>query len=733
MAKYTVKQGDTKGKLKQLFGVDINSSSYRDRDPNKLFAGEVIDIPDAKNPVSSVMTKGQIDLSKVVEDKKPVGPSSSITDLSKAFAGDGTMDEKMQKFADTNPEVADKLMNDLGYSKKSTDTPFPTYDPAPKTPEEQMNDRQTSLTSEIATLEEKIANKEANRTSALDTAGVFEDMQRLDELKAQLKAAEDRSIEIPIEKRQELRGQGATKTEFNAATRPELEKSLLTELAKSRETSRLTDVINTSIKIIDQKLDSEFEKDKFTYESKVKQLEKIEKLHADIITERQKVLLEDRKFQQSLILEGIKSDNSLRGDLLKEIAKSGIVGSELEDLTGKSVNELLAYIGGRTSPSNWDTLGYEEAARTLDKDTFAKYEKYIDFKSRGGITEEEDKRIQEGLGLQMGADFVTKTIEDMLADTEGLGNSVGTGGLGNKDLSIFGLGVESSKFRGLFKTLTSANTLETLKSLKAQGTSLGAVSEKELEILTQAQNSLGMVLDENGNFTGRSNLKESDFKTALETMRLASMKVYVAAGMGKAAYAASGLQNADYATVEKLYKDLKTNGSPALQKGTQAGQAGRDYAAEELTGAAAEVIKQEEGFRSQAYQDQTGKWTIGFGTTTVNGRPVQPGDTLSREQAEAVMHEQIVNNYTNFADTVTKEITPSQFAALTSFEYNLGPGVWNSTTGKQILSLINEGKYASAGELMKKYNKSRDPKTGTLAFNPVLAKRRAREADLLLA
>jgi lysozyme len=208
------------------------------------------------------------------------------------------------------------------------------------------------------------------------------------------------------------------------------------------------------------------------------------------------------------------------------------------------------------------------------------------------------------------------------------------------------------------------------------------------------------------------------------------MKVYIATGIGKQAYADSNLQNADFNTVSKMYNDLKTNGSPALQNKAQYGGQ-RDYASEELS-AASNLIQKEEGFRSQAYQDQTGKWTIGFGTTMINGRPVQPGDVLSREQSTSVMQSQILNNYTNFADVVTVDMTPNQFAALTSFEYNLGGGVWNSTTGRQIIAAINSRRFSEAGQLMKQYNKSKNPQTGTLALNPGLASRREREAALLL-
>ena len=149
-------------------------------------------------------------------------------------------------------------------------------------------------------------------------------------------------------------------------------------------------------------------------------------------------------------------------------------------------------------------------------------------------------------------------------------------------------------------------------------------------------------------------------------------------------------------------------------------------------GMAMNFIAQEEGFREQAYQDQTGKWTIGFGTTVINGRPVGPGDTLSRQESQKVMRDQIVNSYTSFANKVGNNISPNQFAALTSFEYNLGSNVWNQPSGQKIIKSINQGNFQQAGQLMQQFNKSRNPSSGQLGFNKGLANRRRKEAELLI-
>ncbi|MGB9694012.1 MAG: lysozyme, partial [Fervidobacterium sp.] len=47
-----------------------------------------------------------------------------------------------------------------------------------------------------------------------------------------------------------------------------------------------------------------------------------------------------------------------------------------------------------------------------------------------------------------------------------------------------------------------------------------------------------------------------------------------------------------------------------------------------------DLVKEFEGFSSKAYQDVVGVWTIGYGTTKINGSPVRPDMTCTRDQAE---------------------------------------------------------------------------------------------------
>lgn len=731
MATYTVKSGDTKSKLQKQFGIALTDSQYKSSDPNKLQVGEVLNygapVQGPVQPFIGPIQNGKVDLSKVVENVQPYNEPTTV--VSSVDRPDGTT---MNRTSDGKTDVGTYRKNPDGtLTFVPQQTSGPTFQDAPVqtyenlTPEGKLENTAKTIADEIATLEEKMSKREQNRTTALDEAGVFEDMQTLNGLKDQLRTAQDRGLEIPIEGRQKLRGQQATKTEFNQLTNPALEKNVLEQLSASRATSRLTDTINTNIAIIDQTIKAETEADEFLYTQKQKRLETVQSIYGDIMTEKQKQAAADQKFQYDLLLEGVKSDNSLRSDLIKEIAKKGVTGGQLGDVMNMSIDELVKYQGNISSPTNWSTMTFEEAAMRLDPDSFKKYEAYKNFEKTA--TDEEKKAVEQSLALTQNAKSTITLLENMLNDTAGLKTSVGFG-IGNMDFSILGGGVESAKFRANAKQLLSQATLDKLLELKAAGGTLGAISEKELEILANAATALGTITDKDGKPTGRFKFDEQDFKTALETMRTASMKTFIATSIGKEAYNRAGYINADFETIQKRYTDLIENGSkPQVDYSTQ------DANPSVNLETAFDTLRQEEGLRTNAYQDQTGTWTIGYGNTQINGRPVRPGDVLSKDQAESLMRKSVVENYTNFTEKIGTEMTPNQFAALTSFEYNLGSGVWNTSTGQRILQLINSGDYASAGQIMQQYNKSKNPVTGQLELNRVLAQRRAREANLLLS
>lgn len=686
-------------------------------------------IPAVSSP-TVVNDQGAVDVSKIPEGVEVVDiPGTNLQDLSVAFSGKAD-ETTMNDIATRDPRLASlaKQYQDTG----TFVSPTPTDPTTELTGADKVASEAAAVASEIRTLEEKMANREQTKSDAYDSAGIFEDLRQFNKLKEKQRAIQDREIEIPIEAKQQLRGRMATKDDFNQLTAPAIESNLMDQLAISRQVSAYSDAIETNLAVIDSKLKAANDRDDFIYSEKIKQLNTLQTAYSNIITEEQKQAIEFQKFQYDLLRDASKADNDLRNDLLKEFATSGkFSGMQLNDMLDMPIDQLLTMSYDEKTPTNWANLSYEEAATTLDKESFDRYQKYIEWKKTA--TEEEDTAVTQKLAIQQTAENTIGLIESLLNDKSGLETSVGTSWAGRSDFReglVTGFGSESKTFRANAKKLLSQATLDKLLELKAAGGTLGAISEKELDILANAATALGTLTDKEGRATGRFDMSEEDFKTALETMRLASMKVYIAETIGKKAYGAAGYQNMgveDFDTIEKRYKDLKANPPGST-----------NYAEQELRSnqnldSAFNLIKQEEGLRTEAYQDTTGTWTIGFGNTQINGRPVQPGDRLTERQAEALMQQSVIEKYTSFANNIQTEVTPNQFAALTSFEYNLGSDVWNTPTGREILSLINQGRNEEAGRLMLQYHKAKDPRTGELVYNNVLAQRRMREANLLLS
>lgn len=110
---------------------------------------------------------------------------------------------------------------------------------------------------------------------------------------------------------------------------------------------------------------------------------------------------------------------------------------------------------------------------------------------------------------------------------------------------------------------------------------------------------------------------------------------------------------------------------------------------------AIDLIKQFEGFRANAYQDTVGVWTIGYGTTRINGQPVTAGTTITQDQALQLVQQE-VNKLTRQIDTIVAvPINDNQLNALVDFAYNLG---FNALKTSTLIRKLNAGDYNGAAD-----------------------------------
>jgi lysozyme len=79
-----------------------------------------------------------------------------------------------------------------------------------------------------------------------------------------------------------------------------------------------------------------------------------------------------------------------------------------------------------------------------------------------------------------------------------------------------------------------------------------------------------------------------------------------------------------------------------------------------------------EDFREESYLDQSGTWTIGYGTTRINGAPVTMGMKINEPVGRALLDGRLQNTIETINDSVHVVLTQNQFDALCSLAYNIG-------------------------------------------------------------
>ena len=135
-----------------------------------------------------------------------------------------------------------------------------------------------------------------------------------------------------------------------------------------------------------------------------------------------------------------------------------------------------------------------------------------------------------------------------------------------------------------------------------------------------------------------------------------------------------------------------------------------------------EIIKAHEGLVLYAYPDPgTGgePWTIGYGHT----KGVTPGMSISEEQAEVFLHEDLAGFEKAVLDLLPISFTQSEFDALVSFTFNVGAYALETSTLRKRL-LADEPRCWVYQKELPRWNK------GGNGPMPGLTRRRQEEADL---
>ncbi|BAZ43379.1 putative lysozyme [Chondrocystis sp. NIES-4102] len=139
------------------------------------------------------------------------------------------------------------------------------------------------------------------------------------------------------------------------------------------------------------------------------------------------------------------------------------------------------------------------------------------------------------------------------------------------------------------------------------------------------------------------------------------------------------------------------------------------------------IIKEFEGFESQAYIDTDGRPVIGYGLANINNKPVEIGDRITLDQAEAELNRQLLKIQQELDQTVKVKLSDRQKSALASLAFNVGVKFIQDST---LVSKLNAGDYHGAANEFLRWDKANI--RGSYLQLPGLTRRRQAERQLFL-
>ena len=139
------------------------------------------------------------------------------------------------------------------------------------------------------------------------------------------------------------------------------------------------------------------------------------------------------------------------------------------------------------------------------------------------------------------------------------------------------------------------------------------------------------------------------------------------------------------------------------------------------------IVKEFEGCHLKAYICLAGVPTIGWGSTSIGGKVVREGQTITQAQADAQLNADLQRFYDALARAIPAVASwpPNRIAALVSWTYNVGVGAMQDSTLRKRL-LAGEDPAKVAAEELPRWNKAGSKEL------PGLTRRRVAELALFL-
>jgi len=116
-----------------------------------------------------------------------------------------------------------------------------------------------------------------------------------------------------------------------------------------------------------------------------------------------------------------------------------------------------------------------------------------------------------------------------------------------------------------------------------------------------------------------------------------------------------------------------------------------------------DIVAKLEGLRLQAYKCPANVWTVGYGITVIDNKPITKDTVITKEQAK----EYLCDYLSKSLDTIWKDVmncNSNQIAAILSFVYNCGKGAWDKS-GLRRAVVANPNNFQAISIEFKKWTK----------------------------
>lgn len=119
-------------------------------------------------------------------------------------------------------------------------------------------------------------------------------------------------------------------------------------------------------------------------------------------------------------------------------------------------------------------------------------------------------------------------------------------------------------------------------------------------------------------------------------------------------------------------------------------------------------------------EDPEGVWTLGFGSTYWDGKPVAEGMSCTRDEALDQLSTGLAIAAQCVNATIHVALTQNEFDACTDLVYNIGCGRWINSTAR---ARLNTGDYHGAASAFEMWDRA-----GGQVMSGLLRRRKAEEA-----